>query len=428
MHRKLLVLIILLSSVFSNLFAQKYLIQCGHILDVYSGKYLKNKTIVVEGNKIIGIENGFKDQEGEIIDLKGKYVLPGFADMHVHLESEMKRGSYINQFTLNEADIAYNAAVHAKKTLLAGFTRVRDVGGSGVNTSLRNAIDAGKVPGPRIISCGKAIATTGGHGDPTNGYRKDLMGDPGPEEGVINSPDDARKAVRQRYKNGADAIKITATGGVLSLSKNESGPHFTMEELEAIVETAKDYNMITAAHAHGTEGMKRAVLAGIKTIEHGSFMTEEIMDLMIERDAYMVPTLTAGESVTEKAKQEGYLPAIVVPKVLAVGPKVMDTFILAQKKGVKMLFGTDAGVFPHGENAREFELMVEGGMEPLKAIQISTIEPARLFGYENESGSIEVDKLADIVAVDADPLKEIGTLRNVGFVMKDGVVYKDYED
>ena len=430
MNRKVLILFLLLLSVLSNLNAQKYFIHCGYILDVNSGKYLKNKTIQIEGNKITGIENGFTgdEQEGEILDLKGKYILPGFADMHVHLEGEMSRGSYINQFTLNEADVAYNAAVNAKKTLLAGFTTVRDVGGSGVNTSLRDAINAGKIHGPRIISCGKAIGTTGGHADPTNGYRKDLMGDPGPEDGVINSPEEARKAVRQRYKNGADAIKITATGGVLSLAKSEKAPQFTMDELEAIVATAKDYGMITAAHAHGAEGMKRAVLAGIKTIEHGSFMTEEIMDLMIEKGAFMVPTLTAAESVTEKAKEEGFLPEIVVPKALAVGPHVKNTFVKALEKGVKILFGTDSGVSPHGNNAREFELMVECGMKPLKAIQCATIEPGMLFDNDGELGSIEVNKLADIIAVDSDPLKDISVLKNVGFVMKNGIVYKQFEE
>jgi len=270
----------------------------------------------------------------------------------------------------------------------------------------------------------KAIGTTGGHADPTSGYKKEFMGDPGPEDGVINSPADARKAVRQRYKNGVDAIKITATGGVLSLTKSGMAPQFTMEELEAIVATAKDYNFITAAHAHGSEGMKRAVLAGINTIEHGTFMTEEIMDLMIEKGTYLVPTLTAGASILENTEIEGYYPEIVVPKIKEIGPHGMGTFAKALEKGVKMLFGTDAGVFPHGNNAREFVLMVEGGMKPLHAIQCATIEPAALFGYENNLGSIEVNKLADIVAVDADPLVDISVLRNVTFVMKDGVVYK----
>ncbi|MFC2125464.1 amidohydrolase family protein [Bacteroidota bacterium] len=427
MNKKILILILLLSSFLPSLNAQKYIIHCGYILDIHSGKYLKNKTILVEGNKITGIENGYIGdyQEGKVIDLKDKYILPGFADMHVHLESEMTRGSYINQFTLNEADVAYNAAVNARKTLMAGFTTVRDVGGSGVNTSLRNAINAGKVPGPRIISCGKGIGTTGGHADPTNGYKKDLMGDPGPDDGVINSPADARKAVRQRYKNGADAIKITATGGVLSLSKSGMAPQYTMEELEAIVATATDYNMITAAHAHGTEGMKRALLAGIQTIEHGTFMTREIMDLMVERGAYMVPTLTAGATIMENAELADYYPEIVVPKIREIGPHGMNTFSKALEKGVKMLFGTDAGVFPHGNNAREFELMVKNGMIPLHAIQCATIEPAKLFGNEENLGSIEVNKLADIIAVDSDPLKNISILKNVGFVIKDGVIYKN---
>ena len=279
--------------------------------------------------------------------------------------------------------------------------------------------------GPRIFTAGKTIATTGGHGDPTNGYREDLMGDPGPKEGVINSPEDARQAVRQRYKDGADLIKITATGGVLSIAKDGSGPQFTDEELQAIIETAKDKGMITAAHAHGTEGMKRAVMAGITTIEHGTKMSEEVMELMIQKGTYYVPTITAGKFVAEKAQEQGYYHPLVVPKALEIGPQIQRTFAAAYKKGVKIAFGTDAGVFPHGQNAKEFGYMVEAGMPAMESIQSATLTAATVLGQAENFGSIEQEKLADIVAVDGDPLKNIKVLENISFVMKDGVVYKN---
>jgi imidazolonepropionase-like amidohydrolase len=337
---------------------------------------------------------------------------------------ESSPSTYLDRFRANEADRAYNAAVYAERTLMAGFTTVRDLGGSGVNTALARAIEAGKVKGPRVFSAGKAIATTGGHADPTNGYRADLMGDPSPKEGVINSRDEARKAVRQRYKNGAQVIKITATGGVLSLVKSGMAPQFTMDELEGIIEAANDLGMITAAHAHGAEGMKRSVLAGITSIEHGSLMTEEVMDLMVERGTYYVPTLSAGAFTMEKAEIEGYYPEIIIPKAKYIGTQMKGTFGKAYAKGVKIAFGTDCGVSPHGDNALEFHYMVEAGMSPEDAIKSATIESAKLLRMEDEIGLIKEGFSADIVAVKGDPLKDINILQNVSFVMKQGMVYK----
>jgi imidazolonepropionase-like amidohydrolase len=307
---------------------------------------------------------------------------------------------------------------------MAGFTTVRDLGGSGVNISLRNAVASGMVQGPRIITAGKSIATTGGHADPTNGYRKDLMGDPGPKDGVINSPEEARQAVRQRYKDGADVIKITATGGVLSIAKDGSGPQFTDEELKAIIETANDYGMHTAAHAHGVEGMKRAVIAGITTIEHGTKMDDEIMNLMKQKGTYYVPTISAGKYVAQQAKVMGYYHPLVVPKALEIGPQIQATFGKAYKAGVKIAFGTDAGVFPHGENGKEFTFMVEAGMPAMEAIKSATVVNAGVLGMADKVGTLENGKLADIVATDENPLKNIKTMESVSFVMKDGVVYK----
>ncbi len=406
--------------------AQRIVIKAGFLFDAEAGIFVKNQLIIIEDGKIQSVEKMTSSiQSDKLIDLSNYWVMPGFIDTHVHLEMEFSKDIYLEKFRKNDADKAFDAAVYAKRTLLAGFTTVRDLGGSGVNTSLAKAVSQGKIKGPRIFSAGKSIATTGGHSDPTNGYRKDLMGNPGPIDGVVNSREDARKAVRQRYKNGAHVIKITATGGVLSLAKSGMAPQFTMDELAGIVEAANDLNMVTAAHAHGAEGMKRAVLAGINSIEHGSLMTEEVMDLMIERGTYYVPTLLAGVTTMEKAEIEGYYPEIVVPKAKSIGAKMKGTFGKAYTKGVKIAFGTDSGVSPHGENAREFQYMVEAGMKPADAIKSATIEAAKLLRVEEELGQIKTGFIADIIAVDRNPLDDIKSLQKITFVMKEGVVYKD---
>ncbi len=423
--KKLLFISLLL--IFGSTKAQDIYIQCGKLIDTKNGKVLTNKTIVVSGKIIKSIQEGFllpTNSNDKIIDLKTRTVMPGWIDMHVHVEGETSPTAYLEEFTLNDADVAYNAEVFAKTTLLAGFTTVRDLGGTGVNVSLRNAINAGKVIGPRIFTAEKALASTGGHADPTNGYRKDLMGNPGPKEGVVNSIEDARQAVRQRYKNGADWIKITATGGVLSVAKSAGNPQFTQEEIEAIVATSKDYGMKVAAHAHGDEGMQRAVRGGVKTIEHGTEMSDVTMDLMIKYNAYLVPTITAGKTVEENAKKPNYYPAIIVPKALAIGPKIQGTFAKAYKKGVPIAFGTDAGVFQHGLNAREFIYMSEAGMPIMKALQAATTTNAMLLDMDKRIGSIEPGFLADIIATDSDPIENVNAVTNVIFVMKEGVQYK----
>jgi imidazolonepropionase-like amidohydrolase len=406
-------------------FAQRTLIHCGNLIDGKANVVHSQMTLIIESNKITSVEKGFTTPgaSDKLIDLSKKTVMPGLIDLHVHIEGETSKDQALQRFTLNKADVAFRSTVIAKKTLMAGFTTVRDLGGSGVNVSLRNAINQGLVVGPRVITAGKSIATTGGHADPTNGFREDLMGDPGPKEGVINSPEEARQAVRQRYKDGSDMIKITATGGVLSIAKDGSGPQFTDEELKAIIETAKDYGMHTAAHAHGTEGMKRAVMAGITTIEHGTKMTDEIMELMKQKGTYYVPTITAGKFVADKAKEPGYYHPLVVPKALEIGPQIQQTFGKAYKKGVKIAFGTDAGVFPHGENGKEFGYMVEAGMPAMETIKSATIVAATVLGMSDKVGTIEVGKLADIVATDENPLTNIKTMEKVSFVMKDGIVH-----
>jgi imidazolonepropionase-like amidohydrolase len=407
--------------------AQRTLIHCGNLINGKTKEIQSQVTVVVEGNKILSVDKGFTKpgKEDKLIDLSKKTVMPGLIDMHVHIESETSKDAVVKRYTQNEADIAFQSTIYARKNLMAGFTTVRDCGGSGVNIALRNAVNAGTIVGPRIFTTGKGVATTGGHGDPTNGSRRDLMGDPGPKEGVINGPDDARKAVRQRYKDGADFIKITATGGVLSVAKDGSGPQFTQEEVNAIVEAAKDYGFHTAAHAHGAEGMKRAVLAGITTIEHGTLMNEEVMDLMKKMGTYHVPTIIAGRSAAEYAKIPGYYHPLVAPKAIEIGSKIQENFAKAYKRGVKIAFGTDAGVFPHGENAREFGYMVEGGMPAIDALLAAMQINADILGYGDKIGSVEAGKLADLVAVNEDPTRNIKTMEKVTFVMKDGVVYKN---
>ena len=383
-------------------------------------------TIIVEKNKIAGVENGFSNPgtNDKTIDLKTRTVTPGWIDMHVHLESETKKGNVADKFIQNPPDIAFESIGYAKVTLMAGFTTVRDLGGSGVNISLRNAINKGLVTGPRIFTAGKSIATTGGHADPTNSYRKDLMGDPGPKEGVINGPEEAYHAVRQRYKDGSDLIKITATGGVLSQAKDGANAQFTEEEVKAIVTAAKDYGFKVAAHAHGAEGIKRAIRGGVSSIEHGSYMDDEAIKLMKQYGTWYVPTIIAGKSVADSAKIPGYYTEVVTPKALAIGPLIQKTFAKAYKEGVKIAFGTDAGVYKHGMNWMEFGYMIEAGMKPMDAIKSATINAADLLGQKEMLGSIEVNKLADIVAVDGDPLTDAKVFGKVVFVMKDGVVYK----
>jgi len=407
--------------------AQRTVIYCGQFIDVNNLQVLKEMTVVTEGNKIVDVVKGYAaaGKTDIVIDLKNKTVMPGLMDMHVHLEGETKKGATADRFTMNPSDIAFESVRYANSTLMAGFTTVRDLGGTGVNVSLRNAVNKGLIIGPRIYTAGKSIATTGGHADPTNGYRKSLMGDPGPVDGVIDGPDEARKAVRQRYKDGSDLIKITATAGVLSQAKDASGAQFTEEELKAIVETAKDYGFKVAAHAHGAEGMKRAIRAGVTSIEHGTYMDDEAIELFKKYGTWFVPTIIAGKSTADSAKIPGYYSDLVTPKALEVGPKIQATFAKAYKAGVKIAFGTDAGVYAHGKNWKEFVYMTEAGMPVLEAIKSATVSASELLGVTGQLGSIEKGKLADIIAVDGDPVKDVQSMGRVKFVMKNGVVFKN---
>jgi len=428
LNKKLLGLVLLFCvQMGAAVLAETTLIHAGRLIDGKSDEVAEKVTVVVEDHKIVSIEKGYvKAKNGEkVIDLKSHTLMPGLMDMHTHLTGELTRASYFEGFGMNPGDYAFRMVGLSEKTLMAGFTTVRDLGDRHLlSISLRNAISRGQVIGPRVYTAGKAIGTTGGHADPTNGLNSVLRGDPGPKDGVVNSPEDARKAVRQRYKDGSDLIKITATGGVLSMAKNGQNPQFAMDELLAIVETARDYGFTVAAHAHGTEGMKRAVKAGVNSIEHGTYMDDEVMALMKEKGTYLVPTLMAGDFVLKKAEEPGFFSPMIAVKAKAIGPVMKGTFKKAYEAGVKIAFGTDSGVSRHGDNAHEFVLMVEAGMPPMKAIQSATRVASELLGIDDVLGTVEAGKLADLVAVPGNPLDDISVMEAVSFVMKDGKVYK----
>ena len=405
----------------TSLFSNTYIYTSSYI-DVLNLKIINNSTIVIDGSAISAINKGFTKvpDDSALIDLRGYTLMPGLMDMHVHFGQEYLSKSE-RPGKIERETAAIMATQHAYKTLKAGFTTVRQVGDSGmVAISLRDAINAGHILGPRIFTSGKSIATTGGHADPTNGMASGAYTYPTAEDGVINGPYDAYAAVRQRYKDGADGIKLTVTGGVLSVAKSGDNPQFTEEEVNSVVKAAKDYGMWVAVHAHGAEGMKRAVIAGVDSVEHGTLMTEEVMDLMIKNGTYYVPTISAGEFVAEKAKIDNYFPDVVRPKAASVGPQIAATFAKAYKRGVKIAFGTDSGVQAHGTNWREFVYMSENGMPPIETIKAATIETAKLLSIDMTHGSITVGKVADLVAVKGNPLNNMNLMEDISFVMKGG--------
>ncbi|HET6546792.1 MAG TPA: amidohydrolase family protein [Rhodanobacteraceae bacterium] len=401
-------------------------LHCAHLLDTDSGKLLGATTVLVEGQRIRSVEAGHTDVAGAAtIEISGT-CLPGLIDAHTHLTSQTSPTGYTDQFRWNIADYAIRSTVYARRTLLAGFTTVRNLAdGDNESIALRNAINAGVVEGPRIFTAGKAIGSTGGHADPTDGYRADLAGDPGPKDGIINGPADAWKAVRQHYKDGADLIKIMPSGGVLDESASGDNPQLTLEEIQAIVAAAHDYGFTVAAHAHGAEAIRRAVIGGVDSIEHGTYMDAEDMKLMKQHGTWYVPTIIAGEFVAEHAKIPGYYPPQVAAKAAAIGPVILHTAAKAYKAGVRIAFGTDAAVYPHGQNAHEFELMVKAGMPPLFAIQAATTHAAELLRKSKDLGSIAPGKYADVVAVPGNPLDDISLMKQIDFVMKAGVIYKE---
>jgi imidazolonepropionase-like amidohydrolase len=401
-------------------------LNCGHLIDTVNGKVLGDTTIVIENGRVREVLNGMQAPAGaKLIDLKTETCMPGLIDSHTHLTGQTSRTGYVDKFHWNIADYAIRSTVYARRTLLAGFTTVRNLGDqANESAALRDAINAGIVPGPRIFTAGKAIGSTGGHADPFNGYREDIAKDLGPADGIINSAEDAVKAVREHYKLGDDLIKIMPSGGVLDEGASGDNSQMTLDEIRAVVATAHDYGFAVAAHAHGAEAIRRAVIGGVDSIEHGTFMDAEDMKLMVEHGTYYVPTIIAGDFAAQQAKIPGYYPAQIAAKAAAIGPLIQATAGRAYKAHVKIAFGTDAAVYPHGQNAHEFELMVGAGMPPMFVIQAATVNAAQLLRQDKDLGSVTAGKIADVVAVPGNPIDDISLMRRVSFVMKDGVVYK----
>jgi imidazolonepropionase-like amidohydrolase len=401
-------------------------IHCGHVFDAATGKMRQNQVIKIENQRFVSMQD-FADGDSQSIDLNyaEQFCLPGLIDMHTHITHENSATRYIEKFQHNEADVAFNAVVFAQRTLDAGFTTIRDVGDTfNVSVALKNAINQGKITGPRIFTAAKSLATTGGHADPSNGYRDGLFPHTTPEHGVVNGPSDAMRAVRQRYQDGADLIKITATGGVLSQAASGDNAQFNDAELDALIATANDYGFKVAAHAHGKAGMLRAIEAGVSSIEHGTYLDDEVIKAMKKHGTYLVPTLIAGEWVTEKSKIAGFFPAVVAQKAATIGPLLAGSFNRAYQAGVNIAFGTDSGVSEHGRNGEEFGLMVDNGMSSAEALQAATVRAADLLGQAAELGQIKAGYLADMVVVNSNPLDDIAVMTDIQVVIKGGQVEK----
>ena len=403
-------------------------VDCDRLLDVKAGRWLENVTVTVADGKVAAVA---PRPAGAAADaaLKGLHCLPGLMDMHTHLtgETQPQADSFRDQLTLNDADYALRSVGYAERTLLAGFTTVRDVGsGSGLDVSLKRAIAQGLVKGPRMFVAGDGISTTGGHGDPHNSlarYLADALGEPAPHQGVINGADQARHAVRAAYRAGVDLIKITATGGVLSQAASGQAPLFFDDELRAVVETARDYSYHVAAHAHGAEGAKRAVRAGVRSIEHGSLIDDETIELMLDRGTYLVCDMFDGDWMIQEGPRLGYSDE-TLRKTELTNDAQRENFAKAVRAGVRIAFGTDSGIYPHGMNARNLAFHVRFGQTPLEAIRSATIVSAELMGWDDRVGSLRPGRYADLIAVDADPLRDVTVLEDVPFVMKGGAVVK----
>ncbi len=402
-------------------------IRCGQLLAEPGQMPINNAIVIVKLGQIesVGDSTTQIPPDAQIIDLSDQFVLPGLTDCHVHLSMEFTPDIRMRTLQESDADRAIRALENAHKTVLAGFTTVRDVGSGGDAVfAVRDAIESGRVHGPRILSSGEAITPTGGHGDDTNGFRDDLLPIPTPANGVADGVDACRRAVRQQVKRGADCIKLTATGGVLSNIGAGTEQQLFDDELRAIVETAHLLGKRVASHAHGTRGIKAAVRAGVDSIEHGTFLDDEAIQLMKEHGTYLVPTIIAGKTVEHNAEIPGYYSAAVAAKARIVGPVIQEAFGRAQRGGVKVAFGTDAGVCAHGINAKEFEYMTEAGMSASDAIVSATLHAADLCGLAGRIGAIRPGMEADFIATRSSPIDDIAVLQDVRFVMRGGVVIK----
>jgi imidazolonepropionase-like amidohydrolase len=411
--------------------SKTYVLKAARLFDGKSNALVTPGVVVVTDGKIVAAGSSASVPAGaEVIDLGDATLLPGFIDAHTHLTmmySEDYKQERLDPLEKTIAERALDASVNARVTLLAGVTTVRDVGSLDyLDVGLRNAIRNGKVPGPRMLVTVHALSSTGGHCDFSQGFREGLFGhESGPLEGVVNGADQARYAVRLDHKYGADMIKVCATGGVLSPTDDVDTPQLTQEELNAIVDEAHALRRKTAAHAHGAEGAKRAIRAGIDSIEHGTFLDDEALDMMKQRGTFLVPTLMAAQGLQERIDKGIYMPPAILAKAKTAIASIHQTFQRALAKGVKIGLGTDAAVYPHGRNAEEFHQMTDLGMKPIDALKAGTSMDAELLGLADRIGTLEAGKIADVVAVPGDPVQNIRQTEHVFFVMKEGVIYKN---
>ena len=405
-------------------------IHCGELLAVPGEDPVSRVSVVVRDGRIESVQRGYIDAssiapDAELVDLSDAFVMPGLFDCHTHITGQLSRDVRLRRVVETDADSAINGVIYARLTLMAGFTTIRNVGSSGdAAFALRDAIAAGKVPGPRILVAGESISPTGGHSDGTLGYREGLLPEPAAMEGIGDGVPGVRRAVRAQVKRGADLIKLTATGGVLSNTAAGVEQQLFDDELAAIVLTARLLGRKVAAHAHGATGINAALRAGVDSIEHGTYLDDESIRLFNETGAYLVPTIHAGEFVAAKAGEDGYFPPPVRHKAATVGPIIKASAGRAYRGGVKIAFGTDVGVGEHGTNADEFIFMNEAGIPPMACLASATVVAAELCGLSEQLGTVEAGKLADIIAVPSSPLENIAAMRDVSFVMKGGRVFK----
>ncbi|WP_042143510.1 MULTISPECIES: amidohydrolase family protein [unclassified Pseudoalteromonas] len=403
-------------------------IHAGSLLAIPGQAPLKNQTLVITDGIITAVKKGFvKPKEisknATLIDLSSSFVLPGLMDMHVHLQGEFSPKNDSEKLRMSDADKLVKSAYFAKKTLMAGFTTVRDLGGSPEQSfALRDGIKKGYLDGPRIIAAGSNVAVTGGHGD-VDGMSPDLL-DMHTAQTICDGPYDCRRATRRAIKYGADVIKITSTGGVLSDTNTGTGQQMADDELTEVVNAAHALGRKVASHAHAATGINAALRAGVDSIEHGSYANEESIKLFKQTGAYLVPTLMAGDTVVGMAKNSDFMSPVIAAKAIRVGGDMITNFKRSVNAGVKIAYGTDSGVSRHGNNAREAVLMYQTGMKPNEIIKSATINAADLIGKSDSLGTLEIGKIADIIAVDNSPLKNIEALLDVDFVMKSGRIVK----
>jgi imidazolonepropionase-like amidohydrolase len=412
-----------------NLLAQTQVIHAGTLLPVAGKDTLSKQTVIITDGKITGIKKGFVSpsdisKDAELIDLSSSFVMAGLMDMHVHLQGELGPKNDSQSLRMSDADALMQSVAHARKTLMAGFTTVRDLGASAEQIfALRDGIAKGWIDGPRILAAGTNVSVTGGHGD-VDGLSPDILA-MRTSKTICDGPYDCRRATRHAIKFGADVIKITSTGGVLSDTNTGTGQQMSDDELKEVVNAAHALGRKVASHAHAAEGINAALRAGVDSIEHGSYSNEESIKLFKKTGAYLVPTLLAGDTVVGLAKNTNFMSEAIKAKAIRVGGDLIKNFKRSYKAGVKIAYGTDSGVSHHGDNGKEGVLMAKAGMKNSEVLKSATINAADLIGMSASLGTLEQGKIADIIAFDGNPLKNIEELLDVDFVMKGGKVIKN---